>query len=147
MHGLLDAVLERLPALADAALVESWAGLRPGTPDGLPYLGPTPLQGYVLACGHYRNGILLAPLTAFLIAELVTGKRVELDDDFQLGRIVPDLTAVRRQAPALLPQGGQDERALQSAFTGSRAERLTFKEIDAIPYLGATGRDGGVSRR
>jgi glycine oxidase len=89
VHGLLAALLERLPVLADAALVETWAGLRPGTPDGLPYLGPTPVQGYVLACGHYRNGILLAPITASLIAELVDGKRVALDDGFLLDRGVP----------------------------------------------------------
>lgn len=102
VQGLLASVLARLPMLADAALVETWAGLRPGTPDGLPYLGPTPVEGYVLACGHYRNGILLAPVTAFLIAELVAGKRVELDDGFLLSRALP-------------PQGGPDERALQSA--------------------------------
>ena len=86
VHELLAAVLAGLPALADAALVETWAGSRPGTPDGLPYLGPTPVAGYVLACGHYRNGILLAPVTAFLIAELVAGQRVELDDGFLLAR-------------------------------------------------------------
>ncbi len=91
VHGLLAAVLERLPGLGDAALVETWAGLRPGTPDGLPYLGRTPVEGYVLACGHYRNGILLAPITAFLIAALVAGERAELDDGFLLGRAVrPD---------------------------------------------------------
>jgi glycine oxidase len=97
VHGLLASVLERLPGLADAALLETWAGLRPGTPDGLPYLGPTPVEGYVLACGHYRNGILLAPMTAFLIAELVAGKRVELDDDFLLGRAVRPADDLRSQ--------------------------------------------------
>ncbi len=97
VHGLLASVLERLPGLADAALLETWAGLRPGTPDGLPYLGPTPVEGYVLACGHYRNGILLAPITAFLIAELVAGKRVELDDGFLLARAVQPAGDLRSQ--------------------------------------------------
>jgi glycine oxidase len=97
VHGLLASVLERLPGLADAALLETWAGLRPGTPDGLPYLGPTPVEGYVLACGHYRNGILLAPMTAFLIAELVAGKRVELDDGFLLARAVQPAGDLRSQ--------------------------------------------------
>jgi glycine oxidase len=100
VHGLLDSVLERLPMLDDAALVETWTGLRPGTPDGLPYLGPTPVQGYVLACGHYRNGILLAPVTAFLIAELVTGKPVELDDGFLLARNVRPERDLRSQPVA-----------------------------------------------
>jgi glycine oxidase len=50
-------------------LSESWSGLRPATRDGLPALGPTPIAGLHLAVGHYRNGILLAPLTAKLVAE------------------------------------------------------------------------------
>ena len=47
------------------------AGLRPGTPDNLPLIGPGALDGLVLATGHYRNGILLAPLTADAVAELL----------------------------------------------------------------------------
>ena len=54
-------------------MVETWAGLRPGSHDGRPYLGATALDGYLVACGHYRNGILLAPATARAIAELVAG--------------------------------------------------------------------------
>jgi glycine oxidase len=57
------------PALASVQPSETWAGLRPATRDGLPALGTTPLQGLHLAVGHYRNGILLAPLTAALVAE------------------------------------------------------------------------------
>ncbi|HEV3088555.1 MAG TPA: glycine oxidase ThiO [Candidatus Elarobacter sp.] len=71
LHDLLDAALAVAPALASFAVVETWAGLRPGSHDGRPYLGATALDGYVVASGHYRNGILLAPLTARLIAELV----------------------------------------------------------------------------
>lgn len=53
----------------------SWAGLRPGTPDRLPYLGSVPgLPGLVLATGHFRNGILLAPITARLVAEVIEGR-------------------------------------------------------------------------
>jgi len=48
-----------------------WAGLRPGTPDRLPVLGPTPFKRLLLATGHYRNGILLAPLTGRLIADWI----------------------------------------------------------------------------
>ena len=54
-----------VPSLASAPVVERWAGLRPGTPDGLPVLGPDPdVPGLIYATGHYRNGILLAPATA-----------------------------------------------------------------------------------
>jgi glycine oxidase len=52
-------------------LVEAMAGLRPGTPDNLPLVGPGALDGLVLACGHYRNGILLAPLTGEAVAQLL----------------------------------------------------------------------------
>ena len=73
MHDLLDAALAVAPSLATFAVVETWAGLRPGSHDGRPYLGATALDGYLVACGHYRNGILLAPVTARAIAELLGG--------------------------------------------------------------------------
>ena len=58
---------------------ETWAGLRPGTPDGRPFVGPTELEGLWVATGHYRNGILLAPVTARLIADaLENGETGEL---------------------------------------------------------------------
>ena len=68
-HGLRMA-----PALAGAPVVETWVGLRPMAKDGKPILGPAGLEHLVLATGHYRNGILLAPITGKLIADyLVTG--------------------------------------------------------------------------
>ncbi len=76
MHELLHSALAAAPALGSFAVTESWAGLRPGTPDGLPFLGPTPIGGFFLAAGHYRNGILLAPATARSIADAVEGKAV-----------------------------------------------------------------------
>jgi len=72
MHDLLDAALAVAPALASFSVVETWAGLRPGSHDGRPYLGATALDGYVVAAGHYRNGILLTPVTARAIADVVT---------------------------------------------------------------------------
>ena len=73
VHDLLAAALAAAPALAPFALVETWAGLRPATPDGRPFLGETALAGYVVATGHYRNGILLAPASARLIAGTIAG--------------------------------------------------------------------------
>ncbi len=69
----LNALATRLlPALAQATFLESWAGLRPATADGLPILGATPRQPrYLLANGHFRNGILLAPATAHVIAQIL----------------------------------------------------------------------------
>jgi glycine oxidase len=66
---------ERLvPTLANAKIHESWAGLRPGTPDDLPVLGESATKGYFFATGHFRNGILLAPITALVISRLVGGE-------------------------------------------------------------------------
>jgi glycine oxidase len=75
MHKILDGVREIVPALVDAEIVETWAGLRPGTPDGLPILGETATKNLIVATGHYRNGILLAPATAAIVRDIViTGK-------------------------------------------------------------------------
>ena len=62
VREILDSVLELVPELASAEILETWAGLRPGTPDGLPILGPTEMEGLLIATGHYRNGICSRPL-------------------------------------------------------------------------------------
>jgi glycine oxidase len=83
LEEILSAVNELAPTLAGAEIVETWSGLRPGTPDQLPILGPTDIEGLLIATGHYRNGILLAPVTAKLTAELITEGRTSLScEDF-----------------------------------------------------------------
>lgn len=62
------------PGLAEAQVVESWAGVRPGTPDHAPFLGETITPGLFVAAGHYRNGILLAPITAKMLADEMLGE-------------------------------------------------------------------------
>ncbi len=74
VHELLREAYRLLPEVAEMELVELAAGLRPGTPDNLPLIGPGALEGLVLACGHYRNGILLAPLTAEAVAAVTSGE-------------------------------------------------------------------------
>jgi glycine oxidase len=69
------------PEIGNMRIHDAWAGLRPGSPDGLPILGATSLKGYYVATGHYRDGILLAPVTALLMRQLLTGKQPELDID------------------------------------------------------------------
>jgi glycine oxidase len=76
VYTLLRDAQTILPALAEAELVETGAGLRPGTPDNAPYLGRGVVDGLVIASGHYRNGILLAPLSASVVASLLAGKPV-----------------------------------------------------------------------
>jgi glycine oxidase len=73
MQRLHHAALALAPALRNAKILEDWAGLRPGTPDGLPILGATGIPGYFVATGHFRDGILLAPITAEVMANIVTG--------------------------------------------------------------------------
>jgi glycine oxidase len=74
LTGLLRAAQQICPALEQAAVAEFWAGLRPASADGLPVLGPTDVEGYWVALGHFRNGILLAPITAQILSSwLLTG--------------------------------------------------------------------------
>jgi glycine oxidase len=83
IQGLLDAAIEIAPELKHAEIVETWAGLRPDSPDHLPILGPTDIEGLTIATGHFRSGILLAPVTARLVREWITERRTSLPwDDF-----------------------------------------------------------------
>jgi glycine oxidase len=68
---LQDAAARLIPAFAEAKIAEAWTGLRPGTPDNLPMLGATAVPGYYAATGHYRDGILLAPVTAEVMGSLI----------------------------------------------------------------------------
>ena len=73
------AAVALIPQLEHARMLEAWTGLRPGTPDDLPILGPTSLPGYFVAAGHFRDGILLAPVTAEVMARVLTGLKPEYD--------------------------------------------------------------------
>ena len=79
IQRLHQAAIDLVPSLKPARVLEAWAGLRPGTPDDLPILGATTSPGYFVATGHFRNGILLAPVTAHVLAQVVTGLRSEYD--------------------------------------------------------------------
>jgi glycine oxidase len=74
VHELLREAYRTLPDVAELELAETLAGLRPGTPDNAPLIGPGALDGLVLATGHYRNGILLTPLTADAVAAMLAGE-------------------------------------------------------------------------
>lgn len=74
VEQLLSVASRLLPRLATAPFVSAWAGLRPDSPDGLPTIGFSEVPGLLIATGHYRNGILLAPVTAELVADLVAGR-------------------------------------------------------------------------
>jgi glycine oxidase len=81
IEKILAAAIELAPSLKDARIEETWAGLRPDSQDHLPILGPTDLDGLVMATGHFRSGILLTPITARLVREWITEQRVSTDWD------------------------------------------------------------------
>jgi glycine oxidase len=87
IQGFLHAAVEVMPGLARARIHEDWAGLRPGTPDELPILGETHLKGYFVSTGHFRDGILLAPITAQVMTDVIMGKSPAYDlDNFSPAR-------------------------------------------------------------
>jgi len=65
-----------VPGITELELVEAVAGLRPGTPDNAPVLGPSQLPGLVLATGHFRSGVLLAPVTAGIVTDYLESGRL-----------------------------------------------------------------------
>jgi glycine oxidase len=79
MQTLLCGAIDLVPGLASAQVEETWAGLRPDSPDHLPIIGATDLEGLLIATGHFRSGILLAPITARMIREWITKQSVTTD--------------------------------------------------------------------
>ncbi|MEM8608174.1 MAG: glycine oxidase ThiO [Myxococcota bacterium] len=93
MSRIIDTATRIAPSLAHATISDHWSSFRPGTPDGLPLVGETHIEGLFMASGHYRNGILLAPLTAEILAEA----------------LVKETTS--RQAEALSPRRFEEQPA------------------------------------
>ena len=80
-RGHVRAETHRSPGLKNARIEETCAGLRPDSQNHLPILGPTDLDGLLMATGHFRSGILLTPITARLLREWITDQRVSADCD------------------------------------------------------------------
>lgn len=86
---LLRGAWEAVPGVYELPILETWTGLRPGSRDNAPILGKTPIENLIYATGHYRNGILLTPITAYEIAKLIlTGETSETIHPFQLDRFL-----------------------------------------------------------
>ncbi|MGA7854138.1 MAG: glycine oxidase ThiO [Candidatus Acidiferrales bacterium] len=95
IRKILEGAKELAPGLAGAEIVEQWAGLRPDSPDHLPIIGPTEMKGLLIATGHYRNGILLAPVTAKIVRDWIVSGKAE----FSAERFSPlRFTAARSRA-------------------------------------------------
>ncbi len=90
MLSLLESAWRALPGIEELPIIESWVGFRPGSRDDAPILGGTDVKGLILATGHHRNGILLTPITARAIAQLVlTGETDPAIAPFGLNRFAP----------------------------------------------------------
>ncbi len=92
MKTLATGAVRAMPFLTDVRVKRVWSGLRPGSPDELPILGPVSgLAGYLNACGHFRTGILNAPLTGLLLAEMASGDKPSFPvEPFLLSRFDSD---------------------------------------------------------
>ena len=89
MMNILRGCWELLPPVVDLPLEEVWAGLRPGSRDDAPILGPTPIEGLIMATGHFRNGILLTPITAEVITKyILSGELPDIAKPFTIDRFI-----------------------------------------------------------
>jgi glycine oxidase len=79
VHELLREAYRLIPEIAELELGETTAGLRPGTPDNAPLIGSSRIEGLLVATGHFRNGVLQAPLTAACVADLLAGEQPPID--------------------------------------------------------------------
>ncbi len=113
VHELLREAYRVLPDVAEMELVGMVAGLRPGTPDNLPIVGRGAVDGLVLATGHFRNGIMLAPITADAVAATLAG------------RPVPEPMALADPArSSLVPHTATSDEHPRSQFGGSGESRV-----------------------
>ncbi len=133
LRSLLERAIRLYPALRDYPMQEIWSGLRPATPDELPILGDSYCDNLSLATGHYRNGILLAPITAQLIANLICNQqRDPLLEAFAWNRPQSSsttsetmLTSIRQPTPQPVPLNPSENDPLIIAGRSFRSRIMT----------------------
>ena len=130
MYELLRDMSEVVPGVLELEIEELIAGLRPATPDNLPAIGPGALDGLVWAAGHFRNGILLAPVTADLVAGALSGEAL------------PEWAARRRPAPV---RGGAGMKVLLNGTEAELADGATVQAAVESLDLPAAGRGVAVA--
>lgn len=135
LQTLLNRAIRLLPALQDWAIEDMWWGFRPGTPDERPFLGYGDCDNLILAVGHYRNGILLAPITATLISDLILDDAVApLLTPFNGDRfLAPAQPLLSAPAPMSALFSASPNASLPAATNGHAA-------IEASDYLEIAGR-------
>ena len=132
IQSLLSRATELYPAAAGWQIEELWWGFRPGTPDELPILGHSACDNLFLATGHYRNGILLAPITASLIADLLERKSDPLLAEFSYRRFYrpTNMTLSNSQLPFQIESSSHPWTPANAALLGGQTiiedEKLTI---------------------
>jgi glycine oxidase len=97
--ALLEGAWRAVPTIEELPIAESWVGFRPGSRDDAPMLGPSGIDGLVIATGHHRNGILLTPVTAAVVSQFVlTGRLPENARPFSPKRFTASVTPTRQKA-------------------------------------------------
>ena len=141
IQSLLSNASKLYPAVADWQIEELWWGFRPGTPDELPILGRSACDNLFLATGHYRNGILLAPVTASLIADLI----LEQESDpllaafsYQRFHQASNMTSISGNTPKLPLQIESTPQAPLPPSTTSLFGDRTIKDTDKLTIAGRT---------
>ena len=142
VYELLRDARTVLPMTAEYALAETSVGWRPGTPDNAPILGGCELEGLVLATGHYRNGVLLTPITADVIAELITDRNAGRGGGaVHPGAVLPG----RRGGPMIISVNGEHTRPPASGTPVRRVGPAT-RYADAARDRGRRRRCGRAAQ-
>ena len=151
IYELLREAHEVVPGVSELKIEELCVGLRPGTPDNAPAIGPGALEGLTWATGHHRNGILLAPLTAQLVAQLLAGER---RDEALMAACDPRRFAARwrRPSPVARPVAAALIGALMIVLNGAAVRPARGRDGRRDPRAAgpsarrARGRGGGRRR-
>jgi thiazole synthase len=133
IQTLLGQAIRLYPELQDWPIQECWWGFRPGTPDELPILGTSPCENLTLAIGHYRNGILLAPVTAMLIGDLINKQKSDpLLEHFRYDRFYSQSTSAKTHPMVFsLSSSLKPNTSILTPQTSSRLEQSTDKLVIA----------------
>ncbi|BAY13378.1 glycine oxidase ThiO [Calothrix sp. NIES-2098] len=127
IQSLLQKAIRLYPQLQDYPIEEFWWGFRPATPDELPILGTSPCKNLTLAVGHYRNGILLAPITAALIADLISEHKSDpLLSHFHYSRFLPKTSTSMLTHSANFSNGHHSLVALDNSQLSTQDSPLTI---------------------
>lgn len=139
MKQIIDAAIKVCPAIANLAIERTWAGLRPVTPDTFPVLGASSrCANLFVAGGYWRNGVLLAPKTAQLVADAVCGCMSVQDEEFARAFAMDRFTVPPREAR----HSGTEHRHEVRASASAEASPSELLEMERAALEGAN--DGSM---